>query len=285
MQKRARSNPSLRCETDTPARRPSVRRVLQELRPSLTPSNGRPSKENNERGQVASEKPAGRPTGPAAPSAGTPSRATAPNPQDDANFARLMKALGSNDPDFVTGLFQQILEASAKNHGVLFTLAVAKSTAPKDELEVMQLTQMAAVHAAMMRATGELARAETVMHQEVATRAVNQLARTYTAQLEALKRYRAGAEPAVAVQNVSVSQGAQAIVTQGSPRALPQDVANATAALTDARQTPMEIIEEPQRAPVLRRAKRPAARLSGSDQSRTGLRDATDVLSDPKMTY
>jgi hypothetical protein len=131
--------------------------------------------------------------------------------------------------------------------------AVAKSTPPNDELEAMQLTQMAAIHAATMKAAGQLARADTVLHHEVAPRAVNQLARTYTAQLEALKRYRAGAEPGVAVQNVSVNQGAQAIVTQGSARALPRDVANATAALTDARQTPMEIIEETQEVPVPRR--------------------------------
>ena len=161
-----------------------------------------------------------------------------------------MKALGYEDP-ILLRTPSKILFASAKDNkydlkGFLFTLAVAKSTAPKDELEAMQLTQMAAIHAAMMKATGQLARAESVIHQEAATRAVNQLARTYTAQMEAVKRYRSGGRLGVAVQNVSVSDGGQAIVTQGSP-ASAKEVANAIPALTDARQRPMEIISKPQR--------------------------------------
>ena len=51
----------------------------------------------------------------------------------------------------------------------------------------MHVAQMVAVHSAMMRIAGELARAEYVQDRGSATRAINQLARTYTAQLEALR--------------------------------------------------------------------------------------------------
>lgn len=177
-----------------------------------------------------------------------------------------MKALGTTDPDFAKGLFGQLVRASARDADkfdgktLFFEFAVIKGAKPRDELEAMHLAQMVAVHAAMIRITGELARAESLQHQESATRAINQLARTYTAQLEALKRYRSGAEQKVTVQNVSVTEGGQAIVgnvTQATPGTAPGERANARPALTDARQPAMEIIEEPERVavPLRRRAK------------------------------
>ena len=81
-------------------------------------------------------------------------------------------------------------------------------------------------------------------------RAVNQLARTYTAQFEALKRSRTGGEQKVTVQNVSVTEGGQAIVgnvTQATHGTAPEEVATATLALTDAGQPAMEILSVPER--------------------------------------
>jgi hypothetical protein len=64
-----------------------------------------------------------------------------------------------------------------------------------------------------MKAAGELAQAETLQHKELMLRAVNQLSRTFTAQLEGVKRYLSAP-----VHNVSVSvaEGGQAIVVTGS---------------------------------------------------------------------
>ena len=128
-----------------------------------------------------------------------------------------MKAIGTTERGFLKGLSQQLLDASARgddkfDNGLVFSFAVLKGAKPKDELDAMHVTQMAAVHMAIIRLSGELARVEYVPHLESITRAINQLARTYTAQLEARKRYLTGGEQKVTVQNVSVTEIAQAIV-------------------------------------------------------------------------
>jgi hypothetical protein len=51
-----------------------------------------------------------------------------------------------------------------------------------------------------------------IPQQDSAERAFNKLARTFAAQVEALKRYRTGGEQRVIVQHVNVNEGGQAIV-------------------------------------------------------------------------
>ena len=46
----------------------------------------------------------------------------------------------------------------------------------------------------------------------MAEKALNRLSRTFTAQVEALKRYRSTAEQRITVQHVNVGDGGQAIV-------------------------------------------------------------------------
>jgi hypothetical protein len=71
---------------------------------------------------------------------------------------------------------------------------------------------MAAVHALAMRVASQLAISKTHKGQEHAERALNKLSRTFTTQMEALKRYRTGGEQKVTVQHVSVNDNAQTIV-------------------------------------------------------------------------
>ena len=109
----------------------------------------------------------------------------------------------------------------------------------------MHLAQMSAINMVLMKAVGDLARAEYHAERESLTRAVNQLARTYTAQLDAFSRYRGGVDQQVTVQNVSVAEGGQAIVgnvTQAAPAAAGEMLAKAVPALTDDRKPPMEIL-------------------------------------------
>ena len=76
-------------------------------------------------------------------------------------------------------------------------------------------------------------------------RALNKLARTFAAQVEALKRYRTGGEQTVTVQHVSVSDGGQAIVgnvTQASRETAAEQVAKAAPQLTHAKEAPMPIL-------------------------------------------
>jgi hypothetical protein len=226
---------------------------------------GKPERQSTQPEHAVAEQVRRRQSITPAPHDGAKSSAKLPDhPNETDDFGPLMKALGTTDPDFAKGLFGQLVGASARRadkfdgEALFFALAAIKRAKPRDELEAMQVAQMAAVHTAMMRITGELARAENLQHQDSATRALNQLARTFTAQLEALKRYRSGAEQKVTVQNVSVTEGGRAIVgnvTQATPGTAAEERANATPALTDARQPAMEIIGQSERVAVPLRAK------------------------------
>jgi len=135
----------------------------------------------------------------------------------ETGLALLVQALGSTDPDFAAGLLTQLANASMRtrkmNEQVLnFILAVVKSISPQDEVESMLAAQMAAVHMMTMDFTSRLANANTAQQQESAERALNKLARTFTTQMEALKRYRTGGQQKVTVEHVHVHEGGQAIV-------------------------------------------------------------------------
>ncbi len=82
----------------------------------------------------------------------------------------------------------------------------------QDQVESMLAAQMAAVHMATMTFARRLAHVETIDQQDSAERAFNKLARTFAAQVEALRRHRTGGEQKVTVELVHVHQGGQAIV-------------------------------------------------------------------------
>jgi hypothetical protein len=197
-----------------------------------------------------------------APSRGPRPSATSPkHPNETGDSEAFLKELGTTDPNFAKGLYGDLLRTGSGGtesdvRRIMFTLSVVKGLKPRDELEAMHLTQMAAVHAALMKFVPELALTDHPAVRDSLTRGITQLARTYTAQYEAFKRHRAGAERQFAVPNVSVAEGGQAIfgnVTQATHQA---EVEQATPVLTYGRQAPMEIIREPERMPVpLRRAK------------------------------
>ena len=250
-----------------PRQRTSRSRRLKIPPPDITTSverkndPGKPERETIERERAVREQVRRRQSATPAPPAGAEPSATSPETDD---YGPLMKILGTTDPDFAKGLFGQLLGAGARGAGKFdvqehfFTLAVIKDQKPRDQLDAMGVAQAATVHAALMRAAGELARAEDLPHRESATRALVQLARTFTAQLEGIKRYRTGGDQKLAVQNVSVNQGAQAIVTNvnhATHGAVPEELANTTLALTDARQPAMEIVGELERIPIPLRKK------------------------------
>ncbi len=81
----------------------------------------------------------------------------------------------------------------------------------RDQVEAMLAAQMAAVHMAAMTFARRLANVETIPQQDSAERAFNKLARTFAAQVEALKRYRSSGEQKMTVQHVHVAEGGQAI--------------------------------------------------------------------------
>jgi len=131
--------------------------------------------------------------------------------------ALLMEALGTAEPDFADGLVNRLALVGTGRRGVdeddlNFMLAVIKGIQPRDEVEAMLAAQMAAVHNATMNFARRLNRVENIPQQESAERAFNKLARTFAAQVEALKRYRSGGARTVRVEHVTVNAGGQAIV-------------------------------------------------------------------------
>jgi hypothetical protein len=180
------------------------------------------------------------------------------HPVEIVGGALLMEALGTTSFDFYDGLIGQLANASLRagkvnERDLNFMLSIVKGIKPKDEIEAMLAAQMALVHVAMVAAARNLAHAELIPQQDSGERTVNKLARTFATQMEALKRYRTGGEQKVTVQHVSVSEGGQAIVgnfTQPPQESPAPHPAAAPLALTDAKLSPMPILNEPARTAV-----------------------------------
>jgi hypothetical protein len=138
------------------------------------------------------------------------------HPDSVIGVVALMRALGTTDFDFYNGLINQLLNASkekeASESGTNFMLSVIKGIEPRDQVEAMLASQMAAVQMALMTFGRRMAHVETIPQQDSASNAFNKLARTFASQVEALKRYRSGGEQKMTVQHVHVAEGGQAIV-------------------------------------------------------------------------
>jgi hypothetical protein len=132
-------------------------------------------------------------------------------------LALLADVFGTGSSHFVSGLLGQLANASRTGAAITsseldFMLTVVRGIGPRDETEALLAAQMAAIHNATMSAARRLNHAETTAQQDSTSSAFNKLARTFAAQLEALKRYRSGNEATVKTQNVTVNDGGQAIV-------------------------------------------------------------------------
>jgi len=106
-------------------------------------------------------------------------------------------------------------EASDKheaNDERLFMLSTVRDIAPRDAVERMLAIQMAATHVATIRSARWLANAENIPQVQAHYTGYNKLARTFSTQVEALRKHRNGGKQTVTVQHVNVSDGGQAIV-------------------------------------------------------------------------
>jgi hypothetical protein len=180
----------------------------------------------------------------------------------DVGYALLAEALGTANTDFIEGLVRQLADAGSRGSidpkEINFMLGVIKSIKPNDQVEAMLGAQMAAVHITTMKFLQHFPRIQSLPQQDAAERAFNKLTRTFTMQMDALKRYRTGGEQKVTVQHVTVGEGGQAIVgnvTQATPSTAPAKPEVKPKALTDSRQAAMPIIERPARTPVAVRRK------------------------------
>lgn len=94
----------------------------------------------------------------------------------------------------------------------IFMLSIVADINPRDAVERMLAVQMAATHVALIRSSRWLAGAETIPQVEAHYSGYNKLARTYAAQVEALRKHRNGGSQTVRVEHVTVEAGAQAVV-------------------------------------------------------------------------
>ena len=136
------------------------------------------------------------------------------------NLFQHMEALGVSDESFFIGLLQQLAAISAggpSEADINFMLSVIRNIKPKDQIEVMLASQMAAVHMALMTTVNQLGEADSADERIAAEHALNRLSRTFAAQMEALKRYRNGGQQKVVVEHLTVRNSGQAIARNVSP--------------------------------------------------------------------
>lgn len=134
-----------------------------------------------------------------------------------AACALAMQELGTVDYRFLEGVMDQVATLGQHDRPVSetssnFVMSVVAGVKPQDEIEAMLAIQMGAVHQATMMMARRLNHVKSLPQQDSAERALNKLARTFTSQVETLKRYRSKADQTVRVERVEVKEGGQAIV-------------------------------------------------------------------------
>ena len=135
--------------------------------------------------------------------------------------AGLQAIFGTQHPELAEALMTHCLkvlkstEASDGHPGNderFFMLGAIAELKPRDVVERMLAVQMAATHVAMIRSGRWLANADTMDQVQAHYSGYTKLARTYTAQMEALRKHRNGGKQTVTVQHVNVEDGGNAIV-------------------------------------------------------------------------
>ena len=130
---------------------------------------------------------------------------------EDLNMENLM---GVRTQDAANGIYLSAISAlgrSAEKNGA-FASAMFAEMEPKDALEAMLLAQMTATHVTLTHLAEKLSFQTSYQVRESCERSMTRLSRTYLAQMEALKKYRAKAQQVVRVERVTVNEGGQAIV-------------------------------------------------------------------------
>ena len=93
-----------------------------------------------------------------------------------------------------------------------FSSAIFAELEPRDAIEAMLISQMTATHVAMTTLSEKMTYQTNYQVRESFERSVTRLSRTYIAQIDALKKYRAKAQQTVRVERVNVESGGQAVV-------------------------------------------------------------------------
>ncbi len=126
----------------------------------------------------------------------------------------LKDRLGLKTREVANGFFRISMASIGKRGGEYCDMiaSMAIEMEPKDAVEAMLINQMASTHVALAWATQQMVDAQSLQRMEAFDRMATRLARTFTTQVEALKKYRAKAQQIVRVERVEVREGGQAIV-------------------------------------------------------------------------
>lgn len=139
------------------------------------------------------------------------------HPRQEVGMAVLMQAMGVTDERLFYGFIAQLTNAVSSD-GVADVAALNTAIAtvagvePRDNLEATLAVQMATVHMAAMRHSRLMLTADSIERLEIQERTVNKLMRTFTSQMEALRKHRNGGNQKVVVEHVYVGEGGQAII-------------------------------------------------------------------------
>jgi hypothetical protein len=140
-----------------------------------------------------------------------------------AGKALLLKSLGIDDPKLYGVVLQQLINAACSRHfdvdAMNEMLGLAQSIRPRDQLEAMLALQMAAVHCKSMRFLSKIDRAKTLEEHATYEKTASKLLRTFSCQVEALRKHRHGGSQNIYVKHVHVQAGGQALVGNVSGRA------------------------------------------------------------------
>ena len=127
---------------------------------------------------------------------------------------QLRTLYGTRTGEAAAGLLMSALNALGEKGREYAELMMAMpiEMEPRDAVEAMQVSQMGATHIAMTTMSMKLHHAPSYQMQESFERSMTRLSRTYLAQMDQLKKYRAKAQQVVRVERVEVNDGGRAIV-------------------------------------------------------------------------
>jgi len=132
-------------------------------------------------------------------------------------LSRAEQAFATTDMDLILALLLQTKLATGFNplgsEGHHYIVAAVHSLGARDGVEALLATQMVAVHNLAMNCLANASvKEQTERGLELYANRANSLLRTFTAQMEALKKYRSRGEQHCTVEHVHVHSGGQAVV-------------------------------------------------------------------------
>lgn len=132
-------------------------------------------------------------------------------------MAHIARAMGIEDQELYNLAIWQLVNVASKDgqcdaRSLNMAVAIVRSIAPRDHLEVLLALQMAAIHLASISHVRMMNNTQTIPQLDIQERTVNKLMRTFTTQMEALRKHRNGGNQRVTVKHVHVHEGGQAIV-------------------------------------------------------------------------